>query len=56
MIDNLSTVQFTTHEVCINVNEVTERIYVFKHSDTTCDFEMFDCFDEATAFINAPLV
>lgn len=58
MIDNLRVLQFASHVSTVNVNEVTEQIYVFKHNNKDkCNFEIFDAYcDEAELFIKSPVL
>jgi hypothetical protein len=45
-----SFIQFATHAVHITVTE-DHHIRVFKHSDRSCDFAVFDNQDEACDYI-----
>lgn len=54
-LDSLCRLYFPTHQTSVQINTVTDRVYVFKHNDQDCDYELFDTFEEAQEFIQKSL-
>ena len=50
----LGYVQFKTHQVHISKDDLSDRIYCFKSTNTRCDYAVFDSEDAASDYILAP--
>ena len=55
MLEQLGWVQFRTHRVVVSRDDLTDRIYCFKHTETRCEFDSFDSEWEAADYIIAPM-
>lgn len=55
MLEQLGWVQFRTHRVIVSKDDVSDRIYCFKHTGRRCEFASFDREDEAADYIIMPL-
>ncbi len=51
----LGYIQFPTHRVHVSKDDLTDRIYCFKSTQSRCEFESFDCEEEACDYIVAAL-
>jgi hypothetical protein len=54
-IQTLGWVQFRTHRVTVSKDDLTDRIYCFKHTHDRCEFESFDSEWQAADYIVEPM-
>lgn len=54
-IKSLGWVEFKTHRVTVSQDDLTHRIYCFKHTKTRCELASFDQEDLAAEFIITPM-
>lgn len=47
-------VTFNTHQVHISKDDLSDRIYCFKSTNTRCDYAVFDSEDAASDYILEP--
>lgn len=55
VIDQLCRLYFPTHKTSVQINTITDRVYVFKYNDSTCDYDIFESFEDAQPFIETAL-
>ena len=51
----IGTIAFPTHRVVVSKDDVTDRIYCFKHTNTRCELESFDSEGLAAEYVITPL-
>ena len=54
-IHKLGTVQFPTYKVVVSKDDLSDRIYCFKHTNTRCELESFDSEGSAAEYIISPM-
>ena len=53
-IRRIADIKLLTHAVQVSRDTVTDRIYLFKHTDRVCDYAQFDTEAEAAEYIITP--
>jgi len=53
-IHKIADIHFVTHHVQVSRDTITDRIYLFKHTDTRCDYASFDQQSDAEDYILTP--
>ena len=54
-IHKLGLVKFPTYTVTVSKDDLTDRIYCFKHTNTRCEIESFDSEGLAAEYIISPM-
>lgn len=54
-IETLGWIQFRTHRVVVSKDDLTDRIYCFKHTETRCELASFADEWEAADYILEPM-
>ena len=55
MLQTLGWVKFRTHRVVVSKDDLTDRIYCFKHTESRCEIESFSSEWEAADYIIEPM-
>ena len=53
-IKKFAEIRFVTHAVQVSRDTLTDRIYLFKHTDQHCDYASFEDIEAATDYILEP--
>jgi hypothetical protein len=53
-LEHLGYIQFKTHRVHVSKDDLTDRIYCFKSTQSRCEFESFDSEELAADYILEP--
>ena len=54
-METLGWIEFKTHRVVVSRDDLTDRIYCFKHTKSRCEFDSFASEELAAEYIIEPL-